>query len=136
MIGEASKHLAYISETSAPAAAVSRACDECGKTFLSKNNAAASAMLAGKLRVCDKCRRAGARTQLPYSEYLKTDGWQTRRGRALERAENRCQVCNSEDRLEVHHRTYERLGHERAADLIVLCRNCHQLFHNNGELAY
>ena len=119
-----------------PAPAVSRTCDQCGQSFIAKNAHAARAMLAGKLRVCDKCRRAGARTQLPYSEYLKTDGWQTRRGRALERAENRCQVCNGEDRLEVHHRTYERLGHERAGDLIVLCRHCHQLFHNDGRLAY
>ncbi len=120
----------YISQT------VKRDCDICGASFTSKNAEAARMMLSGKLRVCDKCRRAGARTQLPYSEYLKTDGWQTRRGRALERAENRCQVCNGEDRLEVHHRTYERLGHERAGDLIVLCRHCHQLFHNDGRLAY
>ena len=136
MIGEASKHLAYISETSAPAAAVSRACDECGKTFLSKNNAAARAMLAGKLRVCDVCRRAGARTQLPYSEYLKTEYWQLRRARALISGEYKCRVCGAGQGLEVHHNTYERLGHERDADLIVLCRACHQLFHNNGELAY
>ena len=93
-------------------------------------------MLAGKLRVCDKCRRAGARTQLPYSEYLKTEWWQQRRVKALARAEHRCQVCNSDKRLEIHHRTYERLGHERDADLVVLCRTCHQLFHDSGELRY
>ena len=115
---------------------VSRPCDICFATFQSKNAAAARAMLAGKLLVCDKCRRAGARTQLPYSEYLKTDGWKARQLKALDRAGNRCQVCNSADRPEVHHRTYERLGHERAGDLIVLCRNCHQLFHDNGRLAY
>ncbi len=115
---------------------VSRPCDICGATFQSKNAAAARAMLAGKLLVCDKCRRAGARTRLPYSEYLKTTGWQTRREAALKRAGHRCQVCKSADRLEVHHNTYERLGHERAADLVVLCRSCHQTFHDNGELKY
>ena len=115
---------------------VSRPCDICGATFQSKNAAAARAMLAGKLLVCDKCRRAGARTQLTYSEYLKTEGWKTRRAAAIKRAGNHCQVCKSPDRLEVHHNTYERLGHERAADLVVLCRSCHQTFHDNGELKY
>ena len=125
-----------IDQTRCISQTVKRNCDQCGQPFTSKNAAAARAMLAGKLLVCDTCRRAGARTQLPYNEYLKTDGWQTRRLKALDRAGNRCQVCNSTDRPEVHHRTYERLGHERAADLIVLCRHCHQLFHDNGQLAY
>lgn len=115
---------------------VSRPCDVCGKTFQSKNAAAAQAMLAGKLRVCPACQRAGARTQLPYSEYLKTEGWQQRRVKALARAEHRCQVCNSDKRLEIHHRTYERLGHERDADLIALCHDCHTLFHGDGRLPY
>ena len=115
---------------------VSRPCDVCGKTFNSKNAAAAQAMLAGKLRVCPACQRAGARTQLPYSEYLKTEGWKVRRAKALARAEHRCQVCNSDKRLEIHHRTYERLGHERDADLIALCHDCHTLFHGDGRLPY
>ena len=115
---------------------VSRPCDVCGKTFHSKNAAASRNMLAGKLRVCDKCSRAGARTQLPYSEYLKTEWWQQRRAKALARAEHRCQVCNSDKMLEIHHRTYERLGHERDADLIALCHDCHTLFHGDGRLPY
>jgi 5-methylcytosine-specific restriction endonuclease McrA len=28
--------------------------------------------------------------------------------------------------LQVHHRTYERLGHEQAGDLTALCANCHR----------
>ena len=123
-------------QTTQKAPAVSRHCDICGKAFQSKNPAAAQAMLAGKLRVCPACQRAGARTQLPYSEYLKTEGWKVRRAKALARAEHRCQVCNSDKRLEIHHRTYERLGHERDADLIALCHDCHTLFHGDGRLPY
>lgn len=29
----------------------------------------------------------------------------------------------------MHHRTYERLGRERPADLTVLCESCHQRYH-------
>lgn len=61
--------------------------------------------------------------------YLRSPHWATTRKVALERAERRCQVCNAKDNLDVHHRTYERLGEERPADLTVLCRRCHDLFH-------
>ena len=130
MITGAIEPQSYISLT------VERPCDICGRDFAAKNSEAARMMLAGKLRVCDACRHRGARTQLPYSEYLKTEYWQIRRARALKAGAYKCRMCGAVDGLEVHHNTYERLGHERDADLIVLCRHCHQLFHDNGELAY
>lgn len=61
--------------------------------------------------------------------YLRSAHWAGIRKQALKRAEHRCQVCNGTERLDVHHRTYERLGHERPGDLTVLCRRCHDLFH-------
>lgn len=33
------------------------------------------------------------------------------------------------ERLDIHHRTYTRLGHERPADFLVLCRRCHKRQH-------
>jgi hypothetical protein len=73
---------------------------------------------------------------MPYREYLLTPEWQERRRARLRAARFRCQVCNAQDRrLNVHHRTYERRGDEYARDLIVLCEDCHHLFHRNGSLA-
>jgi 5-methylcytosine-specific restriction endonuclease McrA len=72
---------------------------------------------------------------MPYSEYLQTDHWKAVRTQALARAHYRCQVCNSTGRLDVHHRTYDRRGQELPEDLIVLCRSCHETFHQNGRLA-
>lgn len=114
--------------------AIERKCEKCGRIFRSKNTQAAHMMLAGKLRLCDTCRRAAAGRPVNYAEYLKSDAWQTRRAAALRRAEHRCQVCGAAERLEVHHRSYERLGNERPADLVVLCRKCHQVFHDNRTL--
>ena len=83
-----------------------------------------------------KTARAKLYRAMPYPEYLQTDHWQDLREEALERANHRCQVCNSnEDRLETHHRCYDRRGDELPEDLIVLCRTCHELFHKNGRLA-
>lgn len=64
-----------------------------------------------------------------YEEYLKSERWKKTRAAALSRAGDACQVCAGTMRLEVHHRTYVRLGHELPMDLTVLCRNCHKLYH-------
>lgn len=72
---------------------------------------------------------------MPYADYLKTKHWQQVRHNAIERAGGRCQVCNSTDRLNVHHNTYERRGEELPSDVIVLCQRCHETFHQpvNGR---
>jgi hypothetical protein len=73
--------------------------------------------------------------QRQYREvYLRSDHWRQMRQLALRDAEDRCAVCNSSHQLDVHHRTYERLGAERLTDLLVLCRKCHQVFHESRRL--
>ncbi len=69
-----------------------------------------------------------------YKAYLKSKGWKAKRERALQLARNKCQVCNAGKHLNVHHRTYERVGFERDDDLTVLCRDCHTLYHADGRL--
>lgn len=80
-------------------------------------------------------RREEVLTGMDYSLYLRTDHWQAVRKAAHERAGGRCQVCNSDAALHVHHRTYQRRGRELPEDVIVLCANCHKLFHDNRRLA-
>ena len=72
---------------------------------------------------------------MPYEEYLQTWHWKLKREEKLRAVDNRCQLCNSGSGiLEVHHRTYERLGEELNEDLTVLCRLCHKSFHEHRRL--
>lgn len=64
-----------------------------------------------------------------YADYLKSEAWNVRRQWKLDSAGHRCQVCNSSDKLQVHHRTYDRIGQEKEFDLVVLCDNCHEIYH-------
>lgn len=84
--------------------------------------------------VCDACQsflgKYAAAPAGDYDEYLRSPHWERIRARALFRAANRCQLCASLKRLDVHHNTYENLGHERPEDVIVLCRMCHEKHHN------
>lgn len=66
-----------------------------------------------------------------YHSYLASLWWKEQRDKALEYAGYRCQLCNSPDELNVHHRTYERLGCELPQDLTVLCKTCHYWFHKS-----
>lgn len=67
---------------------------------------------------------------MDYADYLQTDHWQAIRKAALQRAGYRCQLCNTNGLLDVHHRTYARLGCEKPFDVTVLCRQCHGNFHD------
>lgn len=67
---------------------------------------------------------------MPYSHYLLTHHWRRTRNEALSRAKHACQLCNYDRTLNVHHRTYERRGCELPEDLTVLCKACHEKFHN------
>ncbi len=75
-----------------------------------------------------------------YEAYIASPEWTRRRHRALARAGYRCQYesehpigkptrCVSTRHLEVHHLTYQRLGHELDADLEVLCWAHHMSEH-------
>ena len=69
--------------------------------------------------------------RINYQAYLNSRAWKHKRQVVLWWASYRCQLCYTDKRpLDVHHRTYCRLGKERLTDLIVLCRQDHEQFHH------
>lgn len=65
-----------------------------------------------------------------YMKYLNSEDWRSTRDRffASPSVEHVCVVCGSE-RVQLHHRTYERLGRERLTDLVPLCAEHHTEAH-------
>jgi hypothetical protein len=75
-----------------------------------------------------------SRASSGYEEYLQTPYWKRRREDKLRAVGRTCQLCNRGSvTLDVHHRTYERLGNELDEDLTVLCRDCHSIYHRLGR---
>jgi 5-methylcytosine-specific restriction endonuclease McrA len=68
-----------------------------------------------------------------YRDYLYSRYWRAIRRRALIAARYCCNRCGQTSALEVHHRTYERLGCEIPADLEVLCDTCHRRHHGRPD---
>lgn len=64
-----------------------------------------------------------------YRAYIQTSEWRNRRNRVLKLAGFRCEQCGAKRDVQVHHKTYERLGREFDVDLEVLCPDCHLEYH-------
>lgn len=82
-------------------------------------------------------------TTLEYHEYVGDDGipahphWREIREKRWMMDHQRCAFCkkplpNLGD-VEMHHLSYQRLGHEELEDIITVCHKCHELFHNNWD---
>jgi 5-methylcytosine-specific restriction endonuclease McrA len=66
--------------------------------------------------------------RLNYYEYIKSARWKRKADKRRRRDKFICQHCGARG-WQVHHKTYERLGHERMSDLETLCDKCHRRIH-------
>jgi len=72
-----------------------------------------------------------------YESYINGPDWKVRRARHLLSYGKQCEACHRTQDIEVHHRTYDRMGSELDSDLAVLCDACHQSVHIlHDTLAY
>ena len=67
----------------------------------------------------------GQLNELAYRQYLKSARWRQKREARKSQDGYRCVRCGSDERLEVHHISYQRLGWEPLSDLRTLCHECH-----------
>jgi hypothetical protein len=65
-----------------------------------------------------------------YTAYLASPHWAEVRVRFRAFTPAHCIVCQKRDaRLQIHHKTYKRLGRERLTDLVYVCHDCHRDIH-------
>lgn len=84
-------------------------------------------------KVLERLNKKPTEKQQSYREYLKSPAWFRKAQEAKKKANNTCQLCGKRTVwLDVHHLTYERLGHEIPTDLIAVCRACHDEVHNGS----
>lgn len=65
-----------------------------------------------------------------YKDYLQSKRWLRLRAAVFKRDGYRCVICNSNQDLQCHHRTYKRIFKERMSDLTTLCGSCHNVVTN------
>lgn len=71
--------------------------------------------------------------KMDYKVFLKTPYWKYIS--AYCKNGKRCALCDSELNLEVHHPSYDFHGleHKNTDRLVVLCHDCHAMFHNKKK---
>ena len=77
-----------------------------------------------------------------YTEDLKDARWREKRERILRRDGHECVWCGAKERLQVHHKYYNKYpdgSRVKAWDypddaLIVLCSDCHKMYHSKHEV--
>ena len=69
---------------------------------------------------------------MDYKEFLKTPYWKAVALKKKHQCDYKCQLCNSKENLQTHHRTYDIKGEEifNMKDLTVLCDACHAKHHD------
>lgn len=70
-----------------------------------------------------------------YTVYLKTTEWKRRAALVKLRAQGICEGCRENPAAEVHHLTYEHCGEEFLFELVALCGDCHERFHEKTSNA-
>lgn len=71
------------------------------------------------------------KSKIDYISYINSGKWRNKSKR-IRKKRGACEHCGSIYRLQVHHLTYERLGNELPSDLLVLCRDCHLVIHDDS----
>jgi len=73
-----------------------------------------------------------------YREYLLTNHWKNIKQKVYLTSVYKCSKCGIKHGLQLHHKTYERVGKELLSDLVYLCRDCHNEIHqlNSHGLEY
>lgn len=72
-----------------------------------------------------------------YRKYLVTTHWREFRQRYISGWDGCCFVCGCRPKpVEIHHKTYDRIGNENLDDVVGLCQKCHSKVHKmKGKLS-
>ena len=62
-----------------------------------------------------------------YQAVLSSERWKNLKDLFIRAQNGKCGRCNKSGKLELHHKTYERLGDEKYSDLELLCASCHKI---------
>lgn len=60
-----------------------------------------------------------------YRRHLRSSKWRYLKARVVNSRGQKCERCGARFGLQLHHKTYQRLGDELPSDVELLCKPCH-----------
>ena len=80
-------------------------------------------------------RRQVVVKEMDYYSYITSSFWYKRRADYFQVYDKRCAICDTTQRITLHHKHYGTLRNERDKDLVSLCWKCHERYHNTHKVA-
>lgn len=75
-----------------------------------------------------------ANGSVDYRQYIDSRAWKRKRAKVIAERGSKCEVCGATSGIQVHHKTYKRLGREAPSDLQILCGGCHANSHEGEKV--
>ena len=90
--------------------------------------------LGSPIRVAPQNERFKTRKGELYEKYLRTNHWKQVR-KEVRSAWKTCRLCNKNSKeMHIHHTSYRNIWEERWGDLTLLCKRCHNKYHEKEKL--
>ncbi len=68
-----------------------------------------------------------------YTAYYQSEPWKARRDLVLKRCGCVCEGCGTAPAVDIHHMSYDNFKNEFLFELVGLCKNCHDRWHEAKE---
>ena len=79
------------------------------------------------MKIPDLSEPENPRQTSAYRSYMASDAWRQKKVDIINKRGRICEHCGTAGHVELHHKTYDRLGNEADEDLELLCKNCHAM---------
>lgn len=93
--------------------------------------------MSRRASMCDEEKLSEAICEMEYGEFLRTPYWKIISYEVKKKNKFRCVMCDSGERLQVHHKNYSLHGYEHTYEgmrsLTCVCDNCHSKHHGHHE---
>jgi len=76
-----------------------------------------------------KQRRSAETEKAKYDRHIHSPKWKRFKASILATRGKRCEDCFTDGPVDLHHLHYRNFGKELAADVLLLCRSCHDKRH-------
>lgn len=90
-----------------------------------------------RLSMCNEEKLAQVICEMEYGEFLRTPYWKITSFEVKRKNKFKCVMCDSKERLQVHHKNYQSHGYEHTyfgmQSLTCVCDECHAKHHGHYE---
>ena len=81
------------------------------------------------------CRTYSTKAKFSLKEWNKSVVWQEFAKETIKTKQNSCEICESKEKLTLHHMRYDNVTYETyEIDIMIMCNSCHFIFEKHRNI--